>query len=150
MIKKITASLAGITLLSLSATAFASPSFLGNWTTFDDETKQAKSLVTIIQTSDGTLSGKVTRILLEPYRAMVCQDCPGKKNGQKIEGIEFLWGMEKITPTKYDHGEILDPQTGKTYSASMTLLDNGNKLEVRGYIGMAFLGRSQVWERASQ
>jgi uncharacterized protein (DUF2147 family) len=29
----------------------------------------------------------------------------------------------------------------------MKLLDEGRKLEVRGYVGAAFLGRSQVWLR---
>ena len=31
----------------------------------------------------------------------------------------------------------------------MHVSDDGSKLEVRGFIGFSLLGRTQVWERAS-
>ncbi|HAO76447.1 MAG TPA: DUF2147 domain-containing protein, partial [Pseudomonas sp.] len=33
------------------------------------------------------------------------------------------------------------------YRSKARLLDGGNKLEVRGYIGIEALGRSQTWVR---
>ena len=44
-------------------------------------------------------------------------------------------------------GRILDPENGKEYSVKMTPVAAGRKLEVRGFIGMALLGRTQVWVR---
>jgi uncharacterized protein (DUF2147 family) len=44
-------------------------------------------------------------------------------------------------------GEILDPENGKTYKATLKLADNGQKLLVRGYIGLPIFGRSQTWVR---
>ena len=44
-------------------------------------------------------------------------------------------------------GRILDPHNGKTYKVKLRMLDNGQKLDVHGYIGFSLLGRTQVWER---
>jgi len=44
----------------------------------------------------------------------------------------------------WSYGQILDPENGKTYKCNVSL--NGkNKLDVRGYIGFAALGRTQTW-----
>jgi uncharacterized protein (DUF2147 family) len=48
---------------------------------------------------------------------------------------------------EWSGGEILDPETGKTYRAKMRLEDGGRKLIVRGYIGFSLFGRSQTWLR---
>jgi hypothetical protein len=42
---------------------------------------------------------------------------------------------------------ITDPRNGKTYRCIIKILDNGAKLEVRGYIGFSLIGRSQYWYR---
>jgi uncharacterized protein (DUF2147 family) len=42
-------------------------------------------------------------------------------------------------------GKIYDPKSGKTYSSTMKL--NGDKLELRGFIGVSLFGRTTVWER---
>ncbi len=49
-----------------------------------------------------------------------------------------------------DHGEkgrIYDPESGKTYKASIS--SDGNTLSLRGYIGFKALGRTQTWKRTS-
>jgi uncharacterized protein (DUF2147 family) len=48
---------------------------------------------------------------------------------------------------EWSGGEILDPENGKTYRARMKLTDGGQKLVLRGYIGLPLLGRSQTWAR---
>ena len=48
---------------------------------------------------------------------------------------------------EFNGGEIVDPKNGKVYKAKMHMTDAGKKLNVRGYIGMPMLGRSQVWVR---
>ncbi len=42
---------------------------------------------------------------------------------------------------------ILDPENGKVYSAKMSLSDDGRKLNVRGFLGISLLGRTQTWMR---
>ena len=60
--------------------------------------------------------------------------------------MTIIWDM-RPNGSHFDHGKILDPTSGKVYSASMKLLENGQKLEVRGYLGLSLFGRSQIWER---
>ena len=48
----------------------------------------------------------------------------------------------------FEGGEILDPNNGKVYKSKLKLVDNGAKLDVRGYIGVPMLGRTQTWIRA--
>lgn len=47
---------------------------------------------------------------------------------------------------KYTDGKIYDPKSGKTYSCNMTLKDNGD-LNMRGYVGISLLGRTEIWKR---
>ena len=47
---------------------------------------------------------------------------------------------------KYVDGKVYDPKTGKTYSGNMTLVGQ-NKLNMRGYIGISLIGRTETWKR---
>ena len=46
----------------------------------------------------------------------------------------------------WESGTVIDPDNGKTYRASLTPIEGGAKLQLRGYIG--FFYRTQVWVRA--
>ncbi|WP_024301363.1 DUF2147 domain-containing protein [Pseudogulbenkiania sp. MAI-1] len=116
----------------------------GTWKTIDDETKQAKALVQISEGADGQLSGKIVKLFSKPDA--VCEKCDGANKGKPVNGLTILWGLKK-DGEGWNGGEILDPKSGKVYSAKMKLVDGGNKLEVRGFLGVALLGRTQVWER---
>jgi uncharacterized protein (DUF2147 family) len=61
-----------------------------------------------------------------------------------ILGIELLTGFS-YNDGIYNGGEIYDPETGRTYSCKMSL--EGNKLKVRGFIGISLLGRTEYFER---
>ncbi|WP_090884751.1 DUF2147 domain-containing protein [Pedobacter rhizosphaerae] len=47
---------------------------------------------------------------------------------------------------KWTDGTIYDPKSGKTYSCNMTLKGN-DVLNIRGYIGISLLGRSETFRR---
>lgn len=47
---------------------------------------------------------------------------------------------------KWEDGRIYDPSGGKTYSCTMKLKNN-NILEIRGYIGISLLGRTEKWTK---
>ena len=49
----------------------------------------------------------------------------------------------------WDGGTILDPNNGKTYKLRLKPVEDGKKLEVRGYIGAPMFGRSQTWLASS-
>lgn len=62
-----------------------------------------------------------------------------------------ILGLEMLKDFVYDDGKwvdgkIYDPKTGKTYSCNMNIKPNGD-LNVRGYIGISLIGRSDTWKR---
>ena len=61
-------------------------------------------------------------------------------------GITNLLGFTYEGNSEYDNGTVYDPENGKTYKCIMTL-ENINSLNVRGYIGFSFIGRTDVWTR---
>ncbi|PJE80482.1 hypothetical protein CI610_00508 [invertebrate metagenome] len=148
-LKKTVQLITGSCLLAVSSSLFAAinNSPVGLWKTIDDNTGEAKSLV-YIQQQDDKLIGTVKKILTTGKQDSLCIECKGDLKDQKIEGMTIIWDMQpKEDPEKYDNGKILDPETGKIYSANMTVQNNGENLKVRGYIGFSLLGRSQIWER---
>lgn len=141
------AAVAGALLLGAAAAMAQSATPVGTWQTIDDNTGQAKALVQITDDGSGTLSGKVIKGLGpsdDPTRR--CTECTDARKDQLILGMTIINGMTK-DGDGWDHGQILDPENGKIYKCKMHLEENGQKLVVRGYIGISLLGRSQTWNR---
>lgn len=133
-------------LLFGTAAHAANDTPVGTWKTIDDATGKPKSIVQITE-QDGKLEGKVLKVLQSDEGTHpVCRKCEGERKNQPVEGMTIMWGVSRDGDV-WDGGKILDPHNGKTYKVKLSLLDNGNKLDVHGYIGFALLGRSQVWER---
>lgn len=116
----------------------------GRWKTIDDETGQAKSIVEIYE-KDGKVYGKVVEILNPAKKNAKCTKCKGADKDKPIEGLVIIKGLTK-DGDEYTDGDILDPNKGKTYSCTIKL-DGKDKLNVRGYMGISMLGRSQTWHR---
>jgi uncharacterized protein (DUF2147 family) len=137
---------AGLAAASLGATsAMAQDTPVGLWKTIDDETKEARSLVRITE-SNGVLTGRIEKIL-DPAKADAkCDKCSGDLKDKPIQGMTILNNLKRADGEWVD-GQILDPNNGKTYKAKAKILDGGKKLEVRGFIGVALIGRSATWIR---
>lgn len=117
----------------------------GKWKTIDDETKQAKSVVEIFKKSDGKYYGKVSQLLIKPADPN-CTACKDDRKGKPILGLEIIRGLKK-DGDEFTGGTITDPKTGKTYKCTIT--KSGDKLNVRGYVGVSLLGRTQTWEKVN-
>jgi len=135
-------------LLVAAFAAHAQTSPVGTWKTIDDETHQPKAIVEIGE-HDGVLSGKIVKLFRKPGEdpAPRCKECSGERHDQPVLGMTILWNLRHDGDV-WTGGEILDPENGKTYRCKVRVGDDGN-LEVRGFIGFALLGRTQVWERAA-
>lgn len=70
-----------------------------------------------------------------------------KLRARPILGLELLRDFVYDEDRVWEDGEIYDPKNGKTYSCKMTLSEDNRTLEVRGFIGISLLGRTQVWSR---
>lgn len=123
----------------------ASP--VGVWKTIDDHSGKPTSLIRISQ-SKGEYRGRIEKLFREPGEDPnpKCDACEGSLKGQPIVGMTILIGM-KQDGDEFNGGQILDPANGKIYKSKMSLKDGGSKLDVRGYIGVPMLGRTQTWER---
>ena len=134
-----------IALLMLFSTyAWAqSLSPIGVWTN-----EEGKARFEIYQCGD-KLCGKIVK-LKEPYRngkPKMDDNNPDKKlRNRPLEGLIFLKGFEYTGNNKWDDGTIYDPESGKTYSSYMKMTGK-DSLEVKGYIGISLIGRSQNWTR---
>ena len=143
--KKILIALA-LTLAAPFALAQATPA--GLWKTIDDETKKEKSLIRITE-SGGVFTGKLEKLLDPTTKAdAVCEKCTDDRKDKPLVGMTLIKGVTHSESDKdrWDGGEILDPNNGKTYKVRLTPLDGGKKLEVRGFIGPFY--RNQIWVRA--
>jgi len=140
--------LATLSVLFATSALAQAPSAVGRWTTIDDETKKPKSVITIYE-ENGKLFGKIEKLFREPTEAQdpVCDKCEGTLKNQPIKGMVILRDLKK-DGNEWTGGTILDPANGKTYKCKIAVEDGGKKLKVRGYIGMALLGRTQYWVRA--
>ena len=116
----------------------------GSWITFDDETNQAAAIV-LISEKNGLFSGTVTK-LLDPSALPICEKCTDARKGKPVVGMEILTGLSK-TADSYTGGRILDPDDGEIYRATIKLTEQGNKLDLRAYVGLPILGRTQTWIR---
>jgi uncharacterized protein (DUF2147 family) len=142
------ATLAAVLLASgVAAMAQGADTPIGTWQTVDDHTGQPKAIVQIIESSNGELSGKVIKGLGpndDPQRR--CTACTDARKDQLIRGMTIISAMKK-SDRDWSGGNILDPENGKIYDCKMHVEANGQKLVVRGYIGISLLGRSQTWNR---
>lgn len=69
-----------------------------------------------------------------------------KKQSLPLLGLVILNGFTYDSSDKeWGDGTIYDPKNGKTYSSFMKL--DGEKLNIRGYIGISLFGRTGVWTR---
>jgi uncharacterized protein (DUF2147 family) len=140
--------LAGLALVAHAA-AFAQATPVGLWKTIDDKTRKERSLVRIVD-DGGTLSGRIEKRLDPDAKAGdTCDKCADDRKDQPILGLELIRGVKKSAgaENRWDGGTILDPEDGKTYKVLLTPVDAGRRLDVRGYIGMPMLGRTQTWIR---
>jgi uncharacterized protein (DUF2147 family) len=130
-----------VAAMAQSATA------VGTWQTIDDHTGQPKALIQITPDGSGNLTGKIIKGLGpddNPERR--CTACTDERKDQLMLGMTIINDMKK-DGDGWDGGHILDPENGKLYKCKMHLEDGGQKLVVRGYIGVSLLGRSQTWIR---
>ncbi len=139
--------LTAVALSMASLSAFAQMSPVGLWKTIDDDTKKEKSLVRITE-SNGVYSGKIEKFLDPATKAdAVCDKCTDERKDQPILGMTILRNLKQSGEDKtvYEGGDIVDPNNGKVYRSRLKPIEDGKKLEMRGYIGPFY--RTQVWIR---
>lgn len=129
--------------LIASASTLSGQSIIGEWVTYDDNTKEKKSVVEIYA-HNGVYEGKIVETFIEDKDA-ICNTCKGSKKGKPLIGLVIIEDLKNYED-EYGGGTIMDPESGDTYKCSLELIDN-NKLKMRGYLGISLFGRTQYWIR---
>ena len=89
--------------------------------------------------------------LKEPIDSVTHKPKVDKNNPDKSKRNTPLMGYLLLKNFIFDDGiwkdgTIYDPENGKTYSCKITMKDK-NTLDVRGFIGISLIGRTDVWKR---
>ncbi len=139
--------------LSLSASAQTVPksnpalaSPVGRWKTVDDSTGKVKSIVAIREES-GRLYGTIEELFDPPVPHPTCYLCTGDLKDRPLVGLQVLSGFVQ-DGSQWSGGQVLDPETGKIYRASIALEHGGKMLRLHGYFLVTLLGRTEHWWRA--
>lgn len=151
--------LVGLAFTALTPTdAEAVPRYqpTGYWLSIDDDGKRPRSVLHITKDGKGKVQAKIVKLFRLPDEVLEpkCDDCDegfrGKRiKGKKALGLTIMWDVEYDEDDEWDDGEILDPGNGKTYSVKLEVIKGGRAMEVRGYLGLSLLGRTQTWHKVS-
>lgn len=96
--------------------------------------------------SNGLYYGRIEPSSPDDDRNARCTRCTGDRHDQPIIGLLLLRHLRPENG-EYVGGDILDPDTGRTYGCTLRLTDGGRELVMRGFLGISLFGRSQTWRR---
>ncbi|KAF0204237.1 MAG: hypothetical protein FD170_555 [Bacteroidetes bacterium] len=125
---------------------------VGYYLTYDDETGKEKSQIRIYKAANGKYVGEI--VWLKDPKESNGKDKLDNKNPDNKLKTRKIMGLQILKDFTYDAsldewsgGTIYNPSSGKTYNSYMKL--EGNKMQVRGYIGKAWmgLGKTATWTR---
>jgi uncharacterized protein (DUF2147 family) len=129
---------------AIRAQTFAADDILGTWLTGTQ-----KAAVTIYK-QGSKYYGKISWLktpLNEEGKPKVDKSNPDeKRRADPLMGLNLLKDFSFVGTDKWEKGTIYDPENGKTYSCKITMVDK-DKLDVRGFVGISMLGRTQTWIR---
>lgn len=125
---------------------------VGFYLTYDDETGKEKSQIRIYKASNGKYEGEIVWLKEPVYtdgKERVDKNNPEDKlKSRKVKGLKMLKDFTYDSKAdEWGGGSIYNPTSGKTYNSYMKL--EGNKLQVRGFIGKSWmgLGKTATWTR---
>ena len=117
---------------------------MGKWLTAGGDAQ-----VQVYQNS-GKFSGRIIW-LKNPNDEKGKPQLDGKNPEQALKkrpliGTEILQGFNYMEDGVWEGGTIYDPKTGKIYSCKISLMSR-DKINVRGFVGISLLGRTETWSR---
>ncbi len=134
--------------------AAQSPSVMGTWLT---SAKSAQvQLAPCANPAQGPVCGQVVKLidpkdasgkLVAPEAVTDVHNADPALRTRKVLGMTLLYGFTKSgEANSFESGTIYNGENGKTYKANINLQSDGT-LKVRGYVGSAMFGETQIWTR---
>ena len=117
----------------------------GLWMQMDDRDGRPRALIEI-RPLGRRWAGRIAEVFMPPGAAPpVCVACTGALRNRPMLQLEIL-NVIAAGAAAWD-GEILDPISGTVYKCRLEIGKDTRFLEVRGYIGLPLIGRTQHWRR---
>lgn len=122
----------------------------GLWQEYNDDTGNVEALIRIEKLGNGSYEGIIEKLIPESLenKHLLCTHCPGNLHNRPLLGLRILSGLKRHDEQFFQEGEILDPDDGKLYRCNIRLSDDGNSIEVTGYLSFNWIGHSEIWRRA--
>lgn len=139
-----------VMMLATLSSAIYAKDITGIWQQIDDKSGAPKALIQIRKEANNTYTGKIIKVTPLPGYTpkQRCNDCPAPYTNTPILGMDILKGLnQQANSNIYSKGTIIDPLAGKVYSAQIKLNESGNRLNLRAFVSVSSLGRSQTWIR---
>jgi uncharacterized protein (DUF2147 family) len=139
-------------VFAATASAFATADdILGTWFNEDKDAKIE------IAKCGNNYCGKIVWLKDPVYPAGSSEGTPGtpkldtknpdaSRRKAPLLGMQIIEGFQFAGDNQWKNGKIYDPDSGKTYSAKATLVSQ-DQLDLRGFIGISLLGRTEKWTR---
>ncbi len=124
---------------TVQAPAAPPPGVLGRWLSENKE-----GVIEIYAAPDGTLEGRIVGGKFPERRDDKNPD-PALRS-RLLFGILIMKGMKADDAEHWSGGTIYDPDTGNTYRCKMKLA-GPDRIDLRGFIGFALIGRTSHWTR---
>jgi uncharacterized protein (DUF2147 family) len=143
--RHITVLIAALLAAGAAQAQSVAPTPVGLWKSYiNGENGAVRSLVRVTE-SNGLYLARIEKVV-DPKYVKTCQGCKGELEGKPVEGMIFMSGLRK-DGDKYVDGKLTDPETGSVYSAKLTPAADNKSMEVRGFLGVSLLGKSQTFDR---
>lgn len=132
--------LLSVFVIALFATANGQTSgVLGNWT------NPTGSTIHIYQCGPD-ICAKLVAISKDAPTRVDAKNPNAALRGRSLCGLQIGKDFQPKGADRAQGGELYDPESGKTYTGSMTR--EGDKLKLRGYVGIPLFGRTETWSHA--
>jgi uncharacterized protein (DUF2147 family) len=133
--------LLALLLLSTPAGSPGTPAgLLGDWITPD------KSIVQIYNCAQSVCI-KIAHVDKAVGHSTDGLNPDAAKRNRPLCGLTIGTGFAQKDADHATGGKLYDPQSGHTYSGTLTLADNST-LKLHGFVGVSLFGRTEQWHRA--
>lgn len=131
-----------IGLMLRGSAASATPAgFTGNWSTGDGS-------VVKVAPCGGDVCLTLVKVTPTAPVTTDAQNPDAHLRSRPLCGLRIGFGFKSEGENAASGGHLYDPKSGRTYNGKLEL--KGDRLHLRGYVGVALFGRSEVWTRAGE